>query len=67
MDEESHEQQHAERHRQARALEILDELHELSEPLAGVLDVNDEQDAKILDYFDRVIGALEDRTRGTGR
>lgn len=63
MDKESHEQ----RHRQARMDEILDELHQLAEPLAGVLDLNDPDDEKILDYFDRVIEALEDRSHSAGR
>lgn len=44
--------------------EVLDQLHELAEPLAGVLDQNDDEDAEVLDYYDRVIEALEDRQHG---
>lgn len=56
MDEENDEERG--QHRQTRMAEVLDELHELAEPLAGVLDPDD---AEVLDYYDRVIDALENR------
>lgn len=65
MDEEQR-RQAAEQHRQQRIAEILDQLHELADPLAGVLDPNNTGDAEILDYYDRVIEALEDRAANAG-
>lgn len=64
MDEENHEQQRRraqEQQRQTRMAEILDQLHELAEPLAGVLDPNDTEDEEVLEHYDRVIDALENR------
>lgn len=54
-----------EQHKQQRMAEILDQLHELADPLAGVLDPGDPADEEVLDHYDRVIEALEDRTYGT--
>lgn len=52
----------AEQRKRVQMSEILDQLHELAEPLAGVLDPEDADDAEVLEDFDRVIEALEDRT-----
>lgn len=66
MDEEQRRrtQELAQQRKRVQMAEILDQLHELADPLAGVLDPNDTDDAEVLDYYDRVIEALEDRTHG---
>lgn len=52
----------AHQRKQVQALEILDTLHELAEPLAGVLDTDNPEDEEIQEHFDRLIDALEDRS-----
>lgn len=57
----------AQQRKQVQLAEVLDQLHELAESLAGVLDSDDEEDAEVLDYYDRVIEALEDRAHRGSR
>ena len=51
----------AHQRKQVQVSEILDTLHELAEPLAGVLDTDKPEDDEIQEHFDRMIEALEDR------
>ena len=51
----------AHQRKQVQMSEILDTLHELAEPLAGVLDADNPDDEEIQEHFDRLIQALEDR------
>ena len=54
----------AHQRKQVQVSEILDTLHELAEPLAGVLDTDNPEDDEIQEHFDRLIEALEDRNYG---